>query len=1058
MGSKVHGKKIAVGLVAAVLLTVQSTTHAATIKWDGGTGGTGTTWETANNWSGNALPGSADDILLDNSLITLPSSMTTSGFNQSIKSITLDASNSITLGNTGTGAGASSKITLLGKGDAGNTMFDLTNNATGTFTIQPQTGGNRNLTLELGASGTFNVANSAGVLNITTSISETGGARAITKTGDGTLILTNASNAYTGGTTISGGMLIAGNANALGTTGTIAVNNGGTLGIASGVTFTRAVTFNTGAGLAGKGTYNPSGSFTVTNVRPGLGDIGTLTFGKSATGTNFHFDLDKTSGVRTGDQLAFGANTLTLGSGATLNLNITGNGFAAGDSWTLFSFTGSISGTFSSIGTAPSGFNWNTSNLYSGGVLSLTAANNNSQIKITTAPDSITTSENGSSGTSTTRSFGRVLLNSTQTTGSYTISKTGTDTTTYTIVTAGDVASTTLSGTSFAANSQSISGTITLNTSSTGSKSGTVTIDNTASNSAASGQGSDDTNDVITVTGTVVNQRNFSIGTPTIALGRFLVNTTPTGSTAISSNGLNNVTANATINSFTGTNTSSLTLATSDPTAFNGGSASQTANYIIGGTVTSAGALSSATFTAPVTAELGSISNLVVNVTGTAVNQRSFSAPASISLGRFMLSQTPTGSANVSSNGLNNVTANATVNSFSGTNTNGLTLSLGSGSNSFNGGSASQTAVYNVGGTAGSAGAISGSFSANVTAELGSINPISIGVTGSALNKRTLTGPATLNLGNVLKGAVVTVNSSLSVNSSGGANDTTQVQLAGAPITSQSGLSLSGSAYDFNGTNANNTTRTITGTLNTGSFGQINGGWSNSVTTLENGGAGLTGEGSYNPIAINFTANVGNATVGTGNTFGTALSATIAGNGYYTGLASQTSRDLPNNVLGTTAEIVESLASTNGISHSVSMAWRTRTANEIYPGAFALLSDVVEVSNVQGVYVLKMSYNPADVVGNESQLYLAWLNGGMWRHAVDGNGGGTAQRINGDWLTAIDGSLDTGDLGKYGVDTANDYVWAVLDHNSEFAVIPEPSSLTLLGLGAAGLLARRRRR
>ena len=45
--------------------------------------------------------------------------------------------------------------------------------------------------------------------------------------------------------------------------------------------------------------------------------------------------------------------------------------------------------------------------------LNTTALANNSQIKITTAPDSITASGSGSSGTTTTHSFGRVLVGST---------------------------------------------------------------------------------------------------------------------------------------------------------------------------------------------------------------------------------------------------------------------------------------------------------------------------------------------------------------------------------------------------------------------------------------------------------------------------------------------------------------------------------------------------------------------------------------------------------------------------------------------------------------------
>jgi hypothetical protein len=110
------------------------------------------------------------------------------------------------------------------------------------------------------------------------------------------------------------------------------------------------------------------------------------------------------------------------------------------------------------------------------------------------------------------------------------------------------------------------------------------------------------------------------------------------------------------------------------------------------------------------------------------------------------------------------------------------------------------------------------------------------------------------------------------------------------------------------------------------------------------------------------------------------------------------------------------------------------------------------------------------------RIYLGWfersdthgvLDGyDEWVNAVEGN---SAVGVNAvvnykgayDQFAADNGVTDSnlGEyLGSYGVDIGSDTVWAVLDHNSQFATIPEPATISLLGVGIAVLLVRGRER
>ncbi len=96
---------------------------------------------------------------------------------------------------------------------------------------------------------------------------------------------------------------------------------------------------------------------------------------------------------------------------------------------------------------------------------------------------------------------------------------------------------------------------------------------------------------------------------------------------------------------------------------------------------------------------------------------------------------------------------------------------------------------------------------------------------------------------------------------------------------------------------------------------------------------------------------------------------------------------------------------------------------------------------------------------------MVWRNNsGDWVNAVTGNhytGGTPLTNVHKTYAQAFADNLNVSlPLGSWGVDTVSNTVWAVLDHNSDFAVIPEPSTLVLGGLallGFAGVGLRRRR-
>jgi hypothetical protein len=145
-----------------------------------------------------------------------------------------------------------------------------------------------------------------------------------------------------------------------------------------------------------------------------------------------------------------------------------------------------------------------------------------------------------------------------------------------------------------------------------------------------------------------------------------------------------------------------------------------------------------------------------------------------------------------------------------------------------------------------------------------------------------------------------------------------------------------------------------------------------------------------------------------------------------------------------------SLANTVGYQTQLALLGGNASSNEMVTASFvanpmtnAFASDAVDFSGtISDKFVLQLSYDPTAENGvflgpsgllRASGLILEWLNpaSNTWENVVLGNsdGGAQQQHILGAYNAGVDFVL-----GDYGVDTTNHTVWAVIDHNSVFAV------------------------
>lgn len=171
------------------------------------------------------------------------------------------------------------------------------------------------------------------------------------------------------------------------------------------------------------------------------------------------------------------------------------------------------------------------------------------------------------------------------------------------------------------------------------------------------------------------------------------------------------------------------------------------------------------------------------------------------------------------------------------------------------------------------------------------------------------------------------------------------------------------------------------------------------------------------------------------------------------------------NALTATSSLAVGAETTFNILGGTTSATTTLTASfAVTSGASNDMMRQSDILGLSGVPVVDIFTGETDVFVLQLQMssaapesILAWLdpNTDLWVNAVDGNFGGTSA-FQGDG--AYNSSTDFV-LGYYGVDSASNSVWAVINHNSEFGVvnIPEPSVLGLLGIGLCGVFIRRQR-
>jgi autotransporter-associated beta strand protein len=336
--------------VDGVITNGATNQYGPLIKTDSGT----LTLSGANTYTGATII--SGGIL---STASLANGGTASGIGNSINvapALVLDGG---TLQYTGVTVSTDRTFTLTQNGGSfdasGSGVLTFSNTLAGAYTGS----GNRTLTL----TGNNTGANTLAGQIIDASSSSGSGLTSISKTSSGQWVLSNVNNLYSGNTTVSGGTLAlsAANNNNIPNSPVISVASGATLnvsGLNSGTLALNSSQTLTGAGTVTGTLQANSGSI----ITPGGSGVGILTIGtlSISAGSIFNFGVSNSnldgSLVGASDNL-ISATNLNLNGLATLNLYVPGTttrfsipnpGTGNSDTYDLFKYTGTLTGTPSS--------------------------------------------------------------------------------------------------------------------------------------------------------------------------------------------------------------------------------------------------------------------------------------------------------------------------------------------------------------------------------------------------------------------------------------------------------------------------------------------------------------------------------------------------------------------------------------------------------------------------------------------------------------------------------------------------------------------------------------